>query len=173
MKESLEDFIRVNRSAFDEREPSEKIWKTVRQRLFPHAAGMIYWRAAAILFMALSAFLLYTRWQEEKSDKLVLNEFRDVETFYVREIAEKIDLIEDVSGGDGNLNGFTKDFRQLEAMYAVLNDEMHQRPSRKVKDAMILNLLIRIDLLNKQLEKIERANNADDTRQERESVDSV
>jgi hypothetical protein len=91
----------------------------------------------------------------------------------VREIAEKIDLIEDVSGGDGNLNGFTKDFRQLEAMYAVLNDEMHQRPSRKVKDAMILNLLIRIDLLNKQLEKIERANNADDTRQERESVDSV
>jgi hypothetical protein len=91
-----------------------------------------------------------------------MNEFTDVESFYVREIADKIDLIEDVSGGENGLNGYTHDFRQLEAMYEVLKDEMRVRPSKKVKDALILNLLIRIDLLNKQLDKLDKEEEAEE-----------
>jgi hypothetical protein len=53
------------------------------------------------------------------------------------------------------LNGFTRDFEQLEAMYMVLREEMKTRPSEKVKDALVLNLLVRIDLLNQQLHKLE------------------
>lgn len=37
-------------------------------------------------------------------------------------------------------------------MYQVLNEEMKTRPTEKVKDALILNLLVRIDLLNQQRE---------------------
>jgi hypothetical protein len=40
-------------------------------------------------------------------------------------------------------------------MYHVLKEEMKSHPSQKVKDALVLNLLVRIDLLNQQLHKIE------------------
>ncbi len=162
MKESLDDFIRSNREAFDHHEPSPRVWTLIRARIFHNNTGMVFWRAAAILFMGISAYLFYARWSEVKKDQLVLTEFSDIESFYVREIADKIDLIEDAKGGEGGLNGFTRDFRQLEAMYEVLKDEMRVRPSKKVKDALILNLLIRIDLLNKQLEKMETEENTEE-----------
>ena len=41
-------------------------------------------------------------------------------------------------------------------MYQVLKEEMKIHPGQKVKDALVLNLLIRIDLLNQQLHKIEK-----------------
>jgi hypothetical protein len=41
-------------------------------------------------------------------------------------------------------------------MYQVLKTEMRQRPSQDVKDALVLNLLVRIDLLNQQLNKLDR-----------------
>jgi hypothetical protein len=40
-------------------------------------------------------------------------------------------------------------------MYHVLKEEMKTSPSQKVKDALVLNLLIQIDLLNQQLHTIE------------------
>jgi hypothetical protein len=163
MKNSLDDFIHENRDAFDTREPSANVWKRIQLRMFEnHRNALMYWRAAAILLMGLSAFLLYSRWTETRDNRLVMNEFTDVESFYVREIADKIDLIEDVSGGENGLNGYTHDFRQLEAMYEVLKDEMRVRPSKKVKDALILNLLIRIDLLNKQLDKLDKEEEAEE-----------
>ncbi|HEX5171206.1 MAG TPA: hypothetical protein VFW11_18645, partial [Cyclobacteriaceae bacterium] len=55
----------------------------------------------------------------------------------------------------------TNDFRQLEAMYLVLKEEMKIRPSKKVKDALVLNLLVRIDLLNQQLHKLESGEYSD------------
>jgi hypothetical protein len=42
-------------------------------------------------------------------------------------------------------------------MYMVLKEEMKSRPSQKVQDALVLNLLVRIDLLNQQLYKLEKA----------------
>jgi hypothetical protein len=40
-------------------------------------------------------------------------------------------------------------------MYQVLKEEMKIHPSQKVKDALVLNLLVQIDLLNQELHKIE------------------
>lgn len=156
MKNNLEEFVRSNRSAFDDKEPSEKVWARISKVVFnQRSLRVVYWRAAAIFFMALSAFLLYPRVTETREDKLAMKEFTDVETFYVREIADKVELIETHNGVESALNGFTHDFNQLEAMYEVLKDEMNSNPSKKVQDALVLNLLIRIDLLNKQLEKID------------------
>ena len=45
-------------------------------------------------------------------------------------------------------------------MYLVLKDEMEKRPSKDVKDALVLNLLVRIDLLNQQLNKLDQADSA-------------
>lgn len=159
MKKKLEDFIQTNRGAFDDKEPPEKVWRSIDASLQLKKRSLwnslVLWRAAAAVFMGLSIYLLLPKdtipslHQQE-----VLQEFRDVEEFYVQQISDKVKLIDEYERMEG-LNGFTNDFRQLEAMYMVLKEEMKARPSKKVKDALVLNLLVRIDLLNQQLHKLE------------------
>lgn len=157
MSKKLEEFVQANRQAFDDREPTERIWKNIRTTMFGNqsAASLIFWRAAAVFFMTLSVYLLYPRIIPTSDNRVALKELQDVEKFYFREIADKVEMIEAYQG-EPNLNGFTNDFKQLEAMYEVLKEEMRTSPSKKVKEALVLNLLIRIDLLNQQLHKLDQ-----------------
>lgn len=158
MKDQLEDFVRQNREEFDDRKPSPRVWKSIETALGFRGRSwkqpLIWWRAAAIFFMALSAYLMVPKEQMMMENVQAMKEFSDVEAFYVQQISNKVELIDEFSGNDG-LNGFTHDFQQLEAMYLVLKEEMKSRPSQKVKDALVLNLLVRIDLLNQHLQRLE------------------
>jgi hypothetical protein len=160
MKDQLDDFIQKNRPGFDDREPSEKVWKNIESSLaFSAKRGwnaIVWWRAAAIIFMALSAYLLIPKQTTKlQTSELAASEFNDVEAFYVQQISEKVELIDGFQKNEG-LNGFTQDFKQLEAMYMILKEEMKSSPSQKVKDALVLNLLVRINLLNQQLYKLDQ-----------------
>ena len=158
MKDQLEDFVRRNRAAFDDKVPPTGVWKGIeaslafRQRSWLNPTAL--WRAAAIFFMALSIYLLIPHQATKTENAQAMKEFSDVEAFYIQQISNKVELIGEFTGSDG-LNGFTHDFHQLEAMYLVLREEMNLRPSQKVKDALVLNLLVRIDLLNQQLHHLE------------------
>jgi hypothetical protein len=161
MKDKMEDFIRQNRNAFDDKEPSEKVWRNINASLsFGKKSifnSVALWRAAAIIFFALSVYLIIPK--NDKSATKVASvsakEFNDVESFYTQQISNKVKLINDFQKNEG-LNGFTHDFQQLEAMYLVLKEQMNVSPSDKVKDALVLNLLVRIDLLNQQLHSLEK-----------------
>jgi hypothetical protein len=162
MKDQLDDFIRENRSDFDNKEPNEKVWRNIEASLRLSSGGLwnslVLWRAAAVIFMALSAYLLIPKSIfKTQSSEIAATEFRDVEAFYFQQISEKVELIDDFKDNEG-LNGFTQDFKQLEAMYMILKEEMRSRPSQKVKDALVLNLLVRINLLNQQLSKLDKLN---------------
>ena len=158
MKDQLEDFVHQNREAFDDKEPSPKVWKGIetslglRQKTWN--TPLVLWRAAAIFFMALSLYLLIPKASARTEQAVAMKEFSDVEAFYIQQISNKVELIDEFKRNDG-LNGYTHDFQQLEAMYLVLKDEMKSRPSQKVKDALVLNLLVRINLLNKHLQRLE------------------
>jgi hypothetical protein len=158
MKDELEDFVRRNRDAFDDREPSGKVWKAVEGSLGLQRASLwnslTLWRAAAIIFMVLCGYLMIPKETARDNNAVALKEFSDVESFYIQQISHKEELIDEFKRNEG-LNGFTHDFEQLEAMYLVLKEEMKSRPSAKVKDALVLNLLVRIDLLNQHLQKLE------------------
>jgi hypothetical protein len=160
MKDRLEEFMRENRAAFDDKEPSDKVWKNIKASLGSNRMGvwnsLVLWRAAAIIFMVLCGYLLIPKSAENSIAKdNTSSEFDDVEAFYIRQISEKVEMIDEFQKSEG-LNGFTHDFQQLEAMYMVLKEEMKTSPSQKVKDALVLNLLVRIDLLNQQLHKLEK-----------------
>jgi len=160
MKDRLEDFIRENRAAFDDKEPSEKVWTNINASLGLRRTGvwnsLVLWRAAAVIFMVLCGYLLIPKNTETSIAKNnSSSEFDDVEAFYIRQISEKVEMIDEFQKSEG-LNGFTHDFQQLEAMYMVLKEEMKTSPSQKVKDALVLNLLVRIDLLNQRLHKLEK-----------------
>jgi hypothetical protein len=166
MSDRLKDFIDENRKAFDDKEPSEKVWKNIETSVFSSATkhawynSLTLWRAAAVVFMALSVYLMVPKNHSDQKaiaseNEVVLNEFTDVESFYVQQISDKVELIDGFEKQEG-MNGFTKDFQQLEAMYNVLREEMKTRPNQKVKDALVLNLLVQIDLLNQHLHKLEK-----------------
>ncbi|MEQ9414910.1 MAG: hypothetical protein RIF39_13820 [Cyclobacteriaceae bacterium] len=166
MKDSLKEFIGKNREEFDHRIPKDTVWQKISQKL-PQMKevslwnSVMVWRAAAVLFMGLSAFLLLNnanKSTESASEKLsnrqLQGEFQDVESFYSDEIAKKVALIDDF-GGSFVSDEFAQDFEKLDAMYQVLRDQLKTNPSEKVRDALILNILVRIDLLNQQIKRLE------------------
>jgi hypothetical protein len=159
MNDQLEDFVRHNRSAFDDKQPSPGVWKGIERSLDLSKNvwwnAVPFWRAAAILFMATSLYLVIPNESSQKENAVAMKEFTDVESFYNQQISHKVELIDEFKSNEG-VNGFTHDFQQLEAMYLVLKEEMKTSPSEKVKDALVLNLLIRIDLLNKHLHNLEK-----------------
>jgi hypothetical protein len=160
MKDQLDDFIRKNRPGFDDKEPSEKVWKNIQASMNFSSRGLwnsvVLWRAAAVVFMVISAYLMVPKQiLKPQTSDVAASEFNDVEAFYFRQISEKVELIDGFQRNDG-LNGFTQDFKQLEAMYMILKEEMKLSPSQKVKDALVLNLLVRINLLNQQLSRLDK-----------------
>ena len=162
MKDPLDDFVRKNREAFDDKEPPERVWRNIESSMRFKSGNawnaVVWWRAAAIIFMALSAYLMIPKGEtEQQTSEIAASEFKDVEAFYVQQISEKVELIDGFQKSEG-LNGFTQDFKQLEAMYMILKEEMKTSPSEKVKDALVLNLLVRINLLNQQLYKLDQQN---------------
>jgi len=173
MKDPLEEFIHQNRSGFDDKEPSKKVWKSIEKSMAFASPrlwdSVVLWRAAAIVFMVLSGYLLIPGSKTTLlTSNTAQNEFKDVEAFYFKQISEKVGMIDEFQKSEG-LNGFTQDFQRLDAMYMVLKEEMKSRPSRKVQDALVLNLLIRIDLLNQQLYKLDK----EFPKEEKEGQDSV
>jgi len=161
MSDSLENFIRKNREAFDDKTPPEGTWDRIEKSLPPARKTSLWnsaplWRAAAVIFMALSIYLIIPKHipKSPGGNDTALRDFNDIEKFYVEQISEKVELIDEFQRHDG-VEGFTNDFKQLEAMYAVLKEEMKVHPSKKVREALVLNLLVRIDLLNQQLHALE------------------
>ncbi len=159
MSDSLKDFIDTNREGFDDKTPSAKVWSTIEPTLPKMKQVSLWnsvsvWRAAALALFCLSVYILVTR---PNPNSTVLasqqKDFTDLESFYSSEIAEKVELISNFDSDD--IDQFTQDFQKLDAMYQVLREELKIRPSGKVKDALVLNLLVRIDLLNQQLKKLE------------------
>lgn len=159
MKDQLKEFIDRNRDEFDDKNPPQGAWKKINRSLNPSTglwSSVSVWRAAAAVFFALSVYLLFigVRPAPKADVSHLQGEFSDLEVFYGSQIAEKVALIDDFDNAYED-DQFTQDFQKLDAMYQVLREEMKSKPSPKVKDALILNMLIRIDLLNQEIKKLE------------------
>jgi len=164
MKDSLKDFINQHRDAFDDKQPDDKLWTGIEKQLPVKRASLwsnvTIWRAAAAIFFGLSVYLMIVRnpVQSTIRERARLQvEFKDLEEFYNGQIADKIELISDIKEFDDE-DTFTQDLEKLDAMYQVLREQMKAHPSEKIKDALILNMLVRIDLLNQQIKKLEDSN---------------
>jgi hypothetical protein len=165
MKDSLGEFIGRNRDEFDQRQPSENAWKAIESSLPEMKQRSLWnsltaWRVAALVLLGLSIFLFISRPNESVGRKQLAQmqkDFSDQEMFYSDQIADKVALIDDFDNAYED-DHFTQDVQKLDAMYQVLRDEMKSQPSAQVRDALILNMLIRIDLLNQQIKRLEDAN---------------
>lgn len=158
----MEQFINQNRQAFDDRVPPEGVWSGVERGLARSVSAwnsVALWRAAALLLLGILGYVVIyssgTVWSEKKEQASIQKEVADLDKFYSGQLAEKVSLIQDFAVDD--YEQFTQDLQKLEAMYLVLLDELKTRPTQQVKDALVLNWLVRIDLLNQQIHKMEKA----------------
>ncbi len=162
MNDLLKEFIDKNRAALDNQTPGASVWNKIQSRLPGMKQVSLWnslalWRVAAVLFMGLSITLFFVSKEgsvEKSMARQLRGEFQDVESYYVAEIAKKVALIDYFDGTFEN-DQFSQDFEKLDAMYQVLRDELKIHPSEKVRDALILNILVRIDLLNQQIKRLE------------------
>lgn len=162
MKDSLKQFIDSNRNDFDDKQPPNSLWSKVENSLPKQKVtwwnSVTIWRAAAILLLGLSSYLWVVQNKSiSPSNKQLTSEFKDLDTFYNRQITEKAELVSQFQLETGEADDeVSQNLRKLEAMYQVLKLEMKNRPTQDVKDALVLNLLVRVDLLNQQLNKLDR-----------------
>lgn len=161
MKDELEKFIDANRQRFDTEEPSDEVWHRIEDQVKPRKRNFQWlWKAAAITFFLVSLFLVFEKDLSRKSELLaqkdkISSDFTDVESFYFEMISEKKNLIHSFEDDIEIDYGYEQDLQNLDAMYEVLKDELKTNPSKKVVDALLLNLVVRIDILNKKLAELE------------------
>lgn len=161
MKDSLKKFIGEHRNEFDDKKPVDNLWNRIESHLPGRSVSLWsnvqVWRAAAILLLTLSVYLLISRNYDQPiaADRAKLQgEFMDLEKFYNGQIADKVELISAIQEFNDE-ESFAQDLEKLDAMYQVLREQMKTQPSEKIKDALILNMLVRIDLLNQQIKNLE------------------
>ena len=162
MKDNIENFIRDNRDAFDHREPRSDVWESISRKLPGRPSGIHWmWKAAAVIFFMSTAVLLVQKF--EKNDVPALaeqremsSEFNQVEQFYFEQISEKKNLIDELQKDNIPEIDVLAELQKLDAMYLVLRQQYDTEPTAEVIDALTLNLLVRIDLLNKTLEDLDK-----------------
>lgn len=162
MSDALEKYIKNNREQFDDKEPDHQLWSQIDKKLNSNKKRTInytsLWKAAAVIFMIISAALLIDRQYNSNIKENVADqinpEFSAIENYYVSLIeTKKNELVQfDFPGNKELENEFLSDLSKLDSAYKALKSELNEKSSEKILDAMILNLQTRIDILNQQLE---------------------
>jgi len=162
MKDELEQLVRDNKVAFNDQEPRKKVWKKIDQQLNDRSGYSWVWKVAAVLFFLSTVGLSFFVNNNDKSvettiaDTSIKKDFDGVESYYLDQISEKKAEIYQYEGNERVVNQhYEQDLQKLDAMYQVLKEEYNTNPSQKVIDALTLNLLVRIDILNKEIEALE------------------
>jgi hypothetical protein len=170
--DNLEKFIHENREQFDNREPGDELWNNISNKLdHSHRPERFInhwiWKAASIvLFVAVLGLLIERQFRQAK--EVTINrpqkqtiEFKQVEEYYTSLIVSKRAEIQDYLQANPSFrNEFTGDILQLDSMYVSLKMELSNNYSEKIVDAMIVNLQMRIRILNQQLNILQKIKNA-------------
>jgi len=170
MKDKLENFIKSHRAEFDDLEPREDTWSKIQDQLMKSEKKRDFtwmWKAAAVIFLCISVGLAIERTLKEDVDILAeasgtaksrSAELSEVEGYYTQLISQKRAEIKNVIDRKGLVDvELLKDMEQLDMMYAKLKKDLKRNQNdERLINAMIQNLQLRVEILNKQLRILER-----------------
>lgn len=165
MGDKLEKFTKENREGFDSEEPREDLWNRIEEELpAPQKESWwSYWKVAAMFFLVSTVMLLADKYQGTTEAPIqsmtISEEFSEAEQFYSRLIAERQVQI-DVYEVQGDLHReFLDDMHELDDLYLELRTTFESKNGdQKLIDAMISNLRLRMRILDRQIEILERLN---------------
>jgi len=171
----LENFVQKHREAFDDQEPNSQLWLSIKQDLTNSTPTRKIrtvpitrvWQVAAVFLILLVVSLVLQRQfliPEMPSQKITkvdvteiyqLNpELAETEQFYIQQIQLKQQEIRQYNFADTE---FETDLQQLEELYDQLKTDLVQSGnSEQVLSAMIQNLQLRSEILNRQIEILEQ-----------------
>jgi len=162
----LEDFIKENREAFDQFEPSEKVWENIsKQKSKSRKISMVnyFLRVAAIITIAVVFTVLITKTslfnsQEAtaQSEDPELRELIEAEAFYASQVNEKMNEIRKCYDTFPEIKEEVEtDLNELQDMYDVLKIDLNENISKKaVIEAMIENNRYRLKMVDDVLDQI-------------------
>lgn len=156
MGDKLERYVRENRSKFDQEKPSDKLWNQIDKRLSERGRSnsIGVWKVVAAVLFLLSLGLLLERQagMENAGSTDTIAEIEEVEQYYSQLISEKKQEILKISD-DSLTSQFLEELDFLDSSYVQLKSTFGENISdERVKGAMIENLQLRIQILNRQLE---------------------
>ena len=164
MHDKLEKFIRDNRELLDDKTPDKSVWGKIEKeidgdRKKKQVDFSFMWKAAAVFFFGLSAYLLFQLnapntplLRSRSSGNSILQEFEETEKFYISEISEKTANIEAIDHINPELaKSFQQDIYNMDSIYNELKKELSKNSNEQVFNALVQNLQIRIEILNQQL----------------------
>ena len=162
----LEDFIKENREAFDQFEPSEKVWENIsKQKSKSRKISMVsyFLRVAAVVTIAVVFTVLITKTnlfnsQEAtaQSEDPELRELIEAEAFYAIQVNEKMDEIRKCYDTFPEIKEEVEtDLTELQEMYDVLKIDLNDNISKKaVIEAMIENNRNQLEMVDQVLDQI-------------------
>lgn len=160
----LEEFIKENREAFDQLEPSEKVWENISKPKHQSRKMVNFFlRVAAVVTIAVVFTVLITKTSLFNSvEKTVMNEdpelreLIEAEAFYASQVNEKMDEIRKCYDTFPEIKEEVEtDLTELQEMYNVLKIDLKDNISKKaVIEAMIENNRFRLKMVDQVLDQI-------------------
>ncbi|MFM9074886.1 MAG: hypothetical protein ACKORJ_04870 [Bacteroidota bacterium] len=149
MSDNLKSIIDQNRQKFDHLHPRIETRRQVLKAVINHTVvPIIVWKAAAVLFFASTLYLGLDRLDDGAAgDKAEFSGFREVESFYKGELNRRVSWLEEA----GNYDLASRELIELESMYEVLYEQWTISPTKRLQDAMTLNLIVRVKKMDELL----------------------
>ena len=173
MGDKLEKFINQHKEAFDADEPSRGLWDRIEEELprDKKDSWWSYWKVAAMLFLVSTIVLMVDRIEKPNEElaesTTIMSDFSEAEQFYSRLISERKEQI-DAYDIDSDLHReFLDDMNELDDLYLELRSTFEKKSGdQKLIDAMISNMRLRMRILDRQIEILERLNDYKDEGEE-------
>jgi len=166
--DKLEQYIKSHRAEMDNKEPSPDLWIDIANEISTDSKrrslskSFVWWRAAAVLFLFVTSLLVLERFISEPEKKVVVvnRQLQEAESFYIDLINQKREEVISLSSKYDLGDEFISDINTLDSLYLVLRKDLQNGNEDNLVDAMILNLQLRIEILNKQLSIIQSIENS-------------
>ena len=161
MADQLETCGLDNKDSFNDATPSDQNWSKIEGKLgsTPNRVVPMMWKVAAVIFMISTVYLVADRFNTIQEGPVYSEEFTQAEDYYVGLISQKrLEIREQLS--PEQQKEFLVEIDQLDLMYDELKKTYTTNASNdRVMDAMISNLQLRLDILNKQLDILKNIKN--------------
>ncbi len=164
MGDQFENFISKNRNDFEDELDGNLVWNQIEKDLDKKSPNYFswVWKVAAMIFLATTIILSIDKFRNSSEENPMYAEFYQAELFYVNLITQKQ---QEISSFDNTelARGFLSELEELDEMYKGLKDTFDEKTSdQKLVNAMIANLQLRIQILNKQLSILQELNEMND-----------
>ena len=179
-KDRLERFVRDNRDGFDTFLPQDSLWSQIESQLHneipivPESSKKkirrlsnpyFDWRIAAGVFLALGiGFLVYLNNEygitRDPNVALKVPAYaREFNQYNVAIDQKREEIIKLARNNPELYKDFSADLESLESSYKNLRSNLSNAPNQEaLLEAMVQNLQLQVDLLNQQLEILQRIN---------------